>query len=245
MTIGNIPKDICCKPLHGAWILLGYLPVMYLKHVTNKSARHRALANLFHACMCHILQPLEQVGKDDIPMTSGDGIVLITGTKTECPKCDIEHDELSSANMPAELQDLNAVLDALALVDEDYIAFAQACQNVHIKPIYKPFWEHHLYLNIFLSITTDILHQLYQGLLKHLLSEHDQICRFLMGIIVDNPLPGDFSATYLLCATRALLDFIYSATRQKGQVLFTFNHFLLILMTSGLPSTRLGMLYRK
>jgi hypothetical protein len=217
-----------------------------------------------------MLEPLEQASHDGVPMTSGDGVihcghpiiacysgdypeqVLVTGIKTgQCLKCDIEHDELGSADTPAALRDLMAVLNVLALIDEDYVAFNHACQELGIKPIYKPFWEPHAHLNIFLSITPDVLHQLYQGILKHLLAwirgccseaeidarccclppnhnihlfmkgitslsrvsrtEHDQICRFLLGIIIDIPLAGGFNAVRLLRAIRAILDFIYLA----------------------------------
>ena len=89
---------------------------------------------------------------------------------------------------PAALRDLTAVLNVLALIDEDFVTFNHACRELNIKPIYKPFWEPHAHLNIFLSITPDVLHQLYQGMLKHLLiwiwaccseAEIDACCRRL------------------------------------------------------------------
>lgn len=40
-------------------------------------------------------------------------------------------------------------------------------------------------------------------------TEHDQICQILLVIIIDIPLPGGFSASHLLQATRAILNFIY------------------------------------
>ncbi|KAL0577037.1 hypothetical protein V5O48_004941 [Marasmius crinis-equi] len=39
-----------------------------------------------------------------------------------------------------------------------------------MKPIAEPFWQNLPYTNIFRSITPDILHQLYQGLVKHLIA---------------------------------------------------------------------------
>ncbi|KIJ58077.1 hypothetical protein HYDPIDRAFT_103314, partial [Hydnomerulius pinastri MD-312] len=178
-------------------------------------------------------------------MASGDGLVrrghplvacysgdypeqlLVTGIKTgECPKCDIPHAELGSSTSPAKLRDLEAILAALSLVDEDYIQFTKACKDVGVKAIYKPFWLSQPHLNIFQAITRtpDVLHQLYQGVIKHLISwiktsygeaeidarcrrlppnhnirvfmkgisslarvsgtEHNQICRFLLGVII-------------------------------------------------------------
>ncbi|KAH7906612.1 hypothetical protein BJ138DRAFT_1015943, partial [Hygrophoropsis aurantiaca] len=66
MTIGNIPKDIRRKPSRHAQILLGYLPTTRLDHITNRAARRRTLANLFHACMSRIVQPLKDVGHSGI-----------------------------------------------------------------------------------------------------------------------------------------------------------------------------------
>ena len=65
---------------------------------------------------------------------------------------------------------LQAVLDALPLVDSDPRLFWQACNNLCIKPIFHPFFKQLPYVNIFQAITPDILHQLLQGILRHLLS---------------------------------------------------------------------------
>ena len=74
LTIGNIPKEIRCKPSCRAYILIGYLPTSKLEHITNKSSRRRSLANLFHAAMNYIISPLATSGLDGIHLTGGDGI---------------------------------------------------------------------------------------------------------------------------------------------------------------------------
>ncbi|KAJ6603758.1 hypothetical protein B0H10DRAFT_1822247, partial [Mycena sp. CBHHK59/15] len=51
ITIGNIPKEICCKPSRQACILIGYLPTSCLDHITVAAAHWQAIANLYHACM--------------------------------------------------------------------------------------------------------------------------------------------------------------------------------------------------
>ncbi|KAG1884424.1 hypothetical protein F4604DRAFT_1878757 [Suillus subluteus] len=271
LTIGNILKEIRRKPSQRAQILLGYLPTTRLEHITNKASRRRSAANLYHACMARILSPLEKAGLNGLAMRSGDGIsrychplfacfvgdypeqLLATGVKTtECPKCNIPPDELESSTAPFEIRDLDAVLDALATIDVgDLTDFIQACRNAGIKPIVHPFWERLPHVNIFQAITPDILHQLYQGLVKHLLgwlaqacgtakidawcrrlppnhhirlftkgitslsrlsgTEHAQICRFLLGIIIDIRLPGNLDSARLLRAVRGLLDFLYLA----------------------------------
>ncbi len=58
---------------------------------------------------------------------------------------------------------------ALRLANSDAALYREACAKAHVKPIYHPFWEDLLYVNIYQAITPDILHQLHQGVLKHLL----------------------------------------------------------------------------
>ncbi|KAJ6517025.1 hypothetical protein DFH09DRAFT_1251360 [Mycena vulgaris] len=270
MTIGNIPKDIRRKPSRQAYVLLGYLPTTRLDHIKNKAARRRAVANLYHACMRQILRPLRPAGLDGIEMMSGDGVVrrchpmfsvfagdypeqvLVTATKTgECPTCPVPRDELGSFEDLYEPRDLSAVLEALKKADGNATEFTRACVHAGIKPIYHPFWEDLPYVNIFLSITSDVLHQLYQGVIKHVIAwvteaygaveidarcrrmppnhnarlflkgittlsrvsgtEHSQMCRILMGLIIDLQLPERQSTSRLIRAVRAALDFLYLA----------------------------------
>ena len=46
----------------------------------------------------------------------------------------------------------------------------QACREAGVKPIQHPFWENLPFLNIYQSIAPDVLHNLYQGIVKHLIS---------------------------------------------------------------------------
>jgi hypothetical protein len=101
------------KPSRRGQMLLAYLPVTRLEHVTNQSARRRMLANLFHACMSRVLEPLKTAGVDGVLMASGDRVVrrahpilatfigdypeqvLVCCCKTgECPKCIVERNEI-------------------------------------------------------------------------------------------------------------------------------------------------------
>lgn len=186
LTIGNIPKEIRRKPSLHAQSLLGYLPAARLEHIHSKASRRRALANLFHACMARILQPLELAGAMGIELATGDGVVrrchpllaifvgdypeqcLVSCTK-HCPICPIPKDELGENHFfPA--RDLNPIFRALHLVDGCPVTYAKACEAVGIKPVAKPFWVNLPYVHIFQSITPDILHQLYQGVVKHVVS---------------------------------------------------------------------------
>jgi hypothetical protein len=270
LTIGNIPKAIRRKPSHHAQILVAYLPTTKLQHISNKASRRRTMANLFHSCMSRIFTPLVHAGLHGIIMSSGDGVkrrnhpivaahiadyqdqVLVTGVKSgECPKCETPRDEIGSIDNPLQPRNLGKILDALALANNDPARFTRACLEAGIKPIYEPFWTHLPFLNIFKSITPDILHQILQGNLKHVLEwlktifgaaeldarcqrlppnhnirhfvngicelskvsgkEHDEMCRILLGILIDLRLPDNRNASRLIGAIRAILDVFYLA----------------------------------
>jgi hypothetical protein len=66
-------------------------------------------------------------------------------------------------------RDLDCILDALDSFDDDPGGFLQTCAEAGIKPVVDPFWKDLPYVHIYRSITPDILHQLYQGVLKHLI----------------------------------------------------------------------------
>ena len=193
LTIGNIPKDIRRKPSHHAQILIGYIPTTKLGGMTNKAARRRALANLFHTCMQNVLGPISAYGETGIAMMSGDGVwrrchpilavfvgdypeqALVTCTYSgRCPKCIVPPGQLGEyKSFPPHVQ--SAVIDTYVLADGDVHGFHLACHDAGLKPIFHPFWERLPLVNIFLSITPDILHQMLQGMVKHLI-------RWLVGI---------------------------------------------------------------
>jgi len=158
---------------------------------------------------------------------------------------------MGSNTAPFHLRKLREVLDALATLNEGSMSFVHACSAAGIKPIIHPFWEDLPFANVFHAITPDVLHQLYQGLVKHLLgwltdacgaaeinarcrhlppnhhirlftkgitclscisgTEHSQICRFLLGIVIGIQLPNNLNANQLLQAIHGLLNFLYLA----------------------------------
>ncbi|PIL32251.1 hypothetical protein GSI_05496 [Ganoderma sinense ZZ0214-1] len=172
LTIGNLPKDVRRKPSRRGQILLAYLPSSRLEHITSKAARRRVVANLFHHCLSTILKPLIKAGIFGITVTSGDGVLLVTCCKNKtCPKCDIDPAEIgdhTEADRP--LRNLTNILAALAEVGNSPAAFRRSCLEAGIKPVVHPFWEKLPFVHIFRSITPDILHQLYQGVIRHLVN---------------------------------------------------------------------------
>ncbi|KAI0070284.1 hypothetical protein K474DRAFT_1743338 [Panus rudis PR-1116 ss-1] len=189
LTIGNLPKEIRRKPSQRGQVLLGYLPTTKLDHITNASARRRMLANLFHASMREVLSPLKQAGEDGVGMMRGDGLVfrchpifaayvgdyleqlLVAGVKYgECPICQAPREKMCDPETRYPFRDLEAVLEILAIADDRPADYLKECKHAGVRPIYRPFWDDLPYSDVFLSITPDILHQLYQGVIKHLVS---------------------------------------------------------------------------
>ncbi|KZV59232.1 hypothetical protein PENSPDRAFT_595854, partial [Peniophora sp. CONT] len=269
LTIGNIPKELRRKTSLQAHILLGYLPVSNLASIKRDDLRRRALASLFHECMRDILAPLRDVAKDGFVMTSGDGVkrrchlllaayvgdypeqVLVTGIKSGlCPKGWLDSKQFGTQNACERRNHDDAA--AALLSREDHPGnprpYLDACAAEGVKPI-NAFWKDYPHADIFQSITPDILHQQYQGVVKHLVAwlkvvygeralderfkclpanhqlrlfhkgisklsrvtgtEHQDICRVLLAVIADIPLPNADDRAQVLKATRALLDFVY------------------------------------
>ncbi|KAI0261454.1 hypothetical protein BC834DRAFT_972717 [Gloeopeniophorella convolvens] len=247
LTIGNIPKDTRRKPSRRAQILVGYIPMTRLQHIKSKSARRRALASMLHACMHRITDDMQLYGEMGVAMATGSGVwyrchpilatyigdypeqVLVTGTYNgRCPKRMVPRDELERpTRYPPRTPD--SVRDALLLADEDPSAFHAACGAAGIKPIYHPSWENLPFSDIFVSITPDILHQLHQGVIKHVLkwvsspnafggNEIDARCRrmplnhnarlFNTGVTIPPHVSGQ---GHKVRAMRGLLDFLYLA----------------------------------
>ncbi|KAJ6622168.1 hypothetical protein B0H10DRAFT_2342958 [Mycena sp. CBHHK59/15] len=231
-----------------AQILLAYLPTSKLEHITNKSSRRRVLANLFHACMSKIMEPLKTAGVDGMTVVSGDGVarrghpilaayvgdypeqVLMTCVKNmDCPECPETAKGLGVSPVEGEpelFHDLGAVLDVLAAFDDDPAEFVKKCQATGIKPLYQGVMKHlkawiiealgateidarcrHLPPNHNIRIFMNGISHISRGTGQ----EHGQMCRFLLSIVIDIPLPDNLSNVRLIRSIRALLDFLYLA----------------------------------
>ena len=137
--------------------------------------------------MLSTLKTLDTTGP--IEMSSGDGVVrrvfpifacfvgdypeqvLVSGCKTgDCPRCPAKRKGLGDLEDDYEYRDLAKILEALATFEDNPAGYSAACSEAGIKPIVHPFWQDLPYADIYLGITPDILHQLYQGVMKHLVS---------------------------------------------------------------------------
>ncbi|TEB23184.1 hypothetical protein FA13DRAFT_1757116 [Coprinellus micaceus] len=250
MTIGNIPKELRRKPSFRAYVLLGYLPTSRLSHITCKAARRRCLSNLYHACLERILRPLQTAGKEGMEVSDGLGMVrcchpifatfigdypeqvLVTGVITgDCVKCPIPKDQLGDPHSDPGGRSLKTMLDLLDDFDNvggSYVQFSQGCKDARLKPIVAPFWANLAYAHVYRSITPDVLHQLYQGVMKHMVgwlvevygaAEIDARCRRL---------PPNHNI-------RLFMKGISSLSRVTGQEHTSICQFLLALVIDAVP----------
>ncbi|KAF7799993.1 hypothetical protein EIP86_011236 [Pleurotus ostreatoroseus] len=192
MTIGNIDQDLRARPSSHAWILVGYLPVAKVNEPgLSEDASRRARARLFHHCMKIITEPLVEAGKHGRLMTSGDGairecfpilacyigdypeqcLVCCTRSGSTCPKCPARKREFEK-NFYYELRNST---DTLAQIREACREATAAEREAALKAagltsVDEPFWERLPLCNIHEAITSDVLHQLYQGMVKHCVS---------------------------------------------------------------------------
>ncbi|KAN0139632.1 hypothetical protein V8E53_002294 [Lactarius tabidus] len=272
MTIGNIPKEIRRKTSMRAYVLLGYLPTTKLKQEKNQAKQKRLIANLYHTCLRHILEPLVTAGNDGVFMSTASGDIhhvhpilasfigdypeqvlttcMLTG---DCPRCGTTTNNLGNFDpddVPAP-RSLGEFVNVLGSFCRDPAGFLQASSRICAKPVPHPFWLDLPWFNVFHSITPDVLHQLYQGIIKYLKAwilsacepseidtqcrflppnhniclftkgisslsqvtgqEHDQMCCFLLGLIIDIRLPNNMSNIRFVQSAHALLDYLYLA----------------------------------
>ncbi|KZV91631.1 hypothetical protein EXIGLDRAFT_769682 [Exidia glandulosa HHB12029] len=191
MTIGNIPSYIRRQPSRRAQILIGYLPVSAIDktELTDLAARN-ARAQLFHEAVRAILEPLRIAAASGVELTDSKGnvrdafpllaayvadypeqcLVACTRYGSRCPKCDIGRDAFAAgiAGSPRIVEETLARIHDAAAANDSLSAIDEYLRTFGINYIPHPFWEGWPHADIHLSITPDILHQLYQGVIKHL-----------------------------------------------------------------------------
>jgi hypothetical protein len=89
--------------------------------------------------------------------------------------CEVPRDELGE-DTKSPLQDLDDILAALDTLADGPRIYAKSCEEAGIKPVYHPLWGGLPYTNVFQAISPDILHQLSQGMAKHLISWLKKFC---------------------------------------------------------------------
>lgn len=189
MSLGNIDSDVCARPSSHAWVLVGYLPTAKLDNAgLGEQAARLARARLFHHCMSIIVEPLKELGKTGKFMTAGDGAVrhcfpivacyiadhpeqtLVTCTRYAqmCPICSARAKDFGrNSKLPTRNSE-----DTLTSIRDGCDQSTATRQNELLKEagvtgVVEPFWKDLPHCNIHETITPDILHQLYQGVVRH------------------------------------------------------------------------------
>jgi len=155
---------------------------------------HRShVQRLFHESMRIVLEPLIDAGINGIEMISSDGAVrrvhpiltcyvadypeqcLVTCTKYgTCPKCKASSKQLEDP-LPTEKrtqQWTEAIInEGKKQANGNPQKLHKYCMSFDVAGnVYRPFWEGFPLCDIHSSITPDVLHQLYQGVFKHLVT---------------------------------------------------------------------------
>jgi len=196
LTLGNIPKSIRRKPSKRACVLIAYLPVdssAKLKGTTLKK-KEVSICNqrIFHAAMWFVLGPLIKAGKTGVRMTGGNGEVrnvypilacyvadfpeqcLVACTKYgTCPKCTSSAKKLQDPDPgpPRSRQWTLDVIENTKQTSNTKNQFYKKCMEQDVLgSVYDPFWKDFPLCDIHKAITPNILHQLYQGVLKHIIT---------------------------------------------------------------------------
>ena len=179
LSVGNISKHIRRQPSKHASVLLGYLPVSKLASFEDNSV---AGYRLFHYCMKQLVEPLVASGREGVEMVCADGkirrifpvLAAFIGDHPEqclvaccaenrCPKCLVPPDQRGvNSSFPLRNQAHTVhVLHAQATghYPPDFVADG-------LRPVFAPFWSELPHTDIFVCISSDILHQLHQGIFK-------------------------------------------------------------------------------
>ncbi|KIY60654.1 hypothetical protein CYLTODRAFT_460570 [Cylindrobasidium torrendii FP15055 ss-10] len=198
LTLGNIPSSLRRKPSEQACILLAYLPVEKMARGTlSKNEVSSRYQRLFHAAMTELFKPLVAAGKKGVEMASGDGVIrivhpvlaayvadypeqcLVTCSKSKsCPKCEAGPSELDEpTDFPLRTQQKTLqVMDDARTSTTSASACYKACMAANVNGnVKQPFWADLPFTNIHMSQTPDVLHQLYQGVLRHLIDWCQQL----------------------------------------------------------------------
>ncbi|KAB5587742.1 Protein NYNRIN [Ceratobasidium theobromae] len=183
ISIGNVPKSIRHKVGKQATVLLGYLPVDDFADVTNPNERARLKHQLTHNAMSILMEPLKQATEEGVVMTCANGLqrriypipaafegdwpeqcCMACVDEGSCPICEQVFGRRSDYPNLAPNQERKHTLAALYKYwqnDKD----PGELVGLRLKPWWL-WWASIPNYNFHASIMPDLLHQLYQGMIK-------------------------------------------------------------------------------
>ncbi|EGN93853.1 hypothetical protein SERLA73DRAFT_126277 [Serpula lacrymans var. lacrymans S7.3] len=169
------------RPSQHACIVISYLSVIKIIGI--------AVRDGYHFCY-NYFGPIKKAGRDGIEVIGGDGAVkrvypvlacyvtnypeqcLVMCSKYgTCPKYKRPPEELSAstAGEPYTDQWTESVINKAKEDTHSFHQFQERCKEQLLSgSVYKPFWTGFSHCNIHIAITSDVLHQLYQGIFKHM-----------------------------------------------------------------------------
>ncbi|KZS92029.1 hypothetical protein SISNIDRAFT_413529, partial [Sistotremastrum niveocremeum HHB9708] len=181
LTLGNISKTVRRQTKKHATVLIGYLPIPKLAHITNPEQRSIEMWRIFHDSMAKLLEPLVEAGQHGMDVTCADREIrrvfpilasyvadfpeqcLIAGIKnTNCPICHVSPEDRGEGMTKETRQTRDAVYVLQQWWEKHESA---AAEHLGYKKIW-PFWATLPHQNIFECFTPDILHQLHKGNFK-------------------------------------------------------------------------------
>lgn len=194
LTIGNLSKAVRRKPSKNACILIAYLSVDKLNRSKMTEFEHRSkVQRIFHEAMRIVLEPLKTAGKEGVDVTCSTGDIrrvypiltsyvadypeqcLVACTKYgTCPKCQCPANNLGDPrpSTPRTRQWTESIIkEAKDKAGDSPKEFHKECMAHDVAGgVYVPFWQDFPYTDIHKCITPDVLHQLYQGVFKHIVA---------------------------------------------------------------------------
>jgi hypothetical protein len=103
-----------------------------------------------------------------------------------CPICPAPRGDIGNWDSILEPRNTEEVIDALNSIDKGAAEFTKACADAGIKPVQCVFCKDLPFINIYSSITPDILHQLYKvfsSILFRGLEPFVEMLRLMLGVV--------------------------------------------------------------
>ncbi|KAG8730067.1 hypothetical protein FRC10_003164 [Ceratobasidium sp. 414] len=184
MTLANIDKSVRRKVTARATTLLAYLPTEKFAHVLDDNERSRLRRELIHRAMEKLFDELRVVSKEGIETLCADGryrraYPIVAGLSLDfeeqvqmsgivssgCPKCRQGFRGRGSGKIGPPRTNYETLCAMHAYLEN---GDRSGVDELGLQPIW-PWWANIPYMDFAACLMPDTLHQLHQGMLRHLL----------------------------------------------------------------------------
>ncbi|KAG8725993.1 hypothetical protein FRC10_007571, partial [Ceratobasidium sp. 414] len=181
VTVGNIEKSVRRETSSKATELVAYLPVDDFEHVESAAEQSRLRHTLTHRAMEKVVEPLRMASKEGVTMLCPDGrfrrgYPIVAGSvgdfkeqcvnacvkESGCPKCWKKYAGRGD-NTQAPPRTTRETLEAISRYFEG--GTLSELGKLGLKP-WWPWWANLPYVEFHGAVMPDLLHQLYQGMIK-------------------------------------------------------------------------------